>query len=204
MIIRFRKTDMVDRQTERRTLHAAGERGFTLIELLVAMVVAAVLVAFAAPNMRAYIQNNRVIAQANGLVVDLQYARGQAVATHGYVSICPLASAGGSSCDTSDGSYANGWMVFTTTAPSTDYSSTTGAQLRVQAAPTTTTVTASSKGILTYDSFGQLWATGKVSGTSIAVCSNTGSGSGAKLGSQLTISPSGRGVSTPLQSSVCS
>ncbi|WP_232823461.1 GspH/FimT family pseudopilin [Dyella sp. C9] len=202
----FWVTDMADRTIRPRSLRTLGERGFTLIELVVALVVAAILIGFAIPAMHTYIQNNRVVAQANGLIADLQYARGEAVATHGYISVCPLASAGGNSCDTTDGSYAQGWMVFTTSGPGTNYNSTTGTVLRVQMAPTTTTVNANSNGILTYDSYGQLWASNQVSGTSFTVCaiSSGTSGSSAIVGSMVNVSSSGRIVSMPPQTSYCS
>jgi Tfp pilus assembly protein FimT len=156
--------------------------------------------------MRSFIQHDRVVSQANGIIADLQYARLQAVASHGYVSICPLSTANGSTCDTSDGSYAQGWMIFTTSALNTAYNSASNTLLRVQAAPSTTTVSASSKGILTYDSFGQLWSQGSPSGQLIAVsysvCTMSSSGTGSSThqvpGSQINITASGRVVSTTL------
>ncbi|WP_198651461.1 GspH/FimT family pseudopilin [Dyella sp. C11] len=197
---------MTDQHMRLASLRKHHEQGFSLIELVAAMVIATILMAFAVPAMHSYIQNNRVVSQTNGLLADLAYARGQAVATHNYVSICPLATAGGSTCDTSDGSYAQGWMVYTTTALATNFDSTTGTVLRVQAAPTTTTVTASSKGILTYDSQGQLWSPGQNSPTamSFTVCAqSSGTSTSPIVGTILNVTGSGRAVSTGVQNSIC-
>ena len=194
---------MADRQTRSAAMHASGERGFTLVEMMVAIAVAAILTAVAVPGMRSFIQHDRVVSQANGMIADLQFARGQAVATHGYISICPLTAANGSTCDTSGTSYAQGWMIFTSSAPNTAYDSANNTLLRVQTAPTTTTVSAASKGILTYDSFGQILSTGTGAVvTSFLVCTMSSPGVGTSThqvpGTKISVTGSGRVASAAM------
>lgn len=200
---RTRHTDNADRRAGACTTRGSVQDGFTLIEMVVAIIVAGILLTIAIPNMRSFMQRDRVAAQVNGLLADLQYARGQAVATHGYVSVCALSSANGSTCDTSDGNFDQGWMIFTTATPGAAYSATNSTLLRVQEAPTTTTVGYSSKGILTYDAFGHLWldSTSQSGATSFTVCAYA---AGASInthvvpGSKLTVSASGRAVTGPM------
>lgn len=194
---------MANGKVRARASRSSVQRGFTLIEMVVAIIVAGILLAIAIPNMRSFMQRDRVAAQANGLLADLQYARGQAVTTHSYVSLCALTVANGTTCDTSDGNFNQGWMIFTTATPGAAYNSTTSTILRVQEAPTTTTVEFSSSGILTYDTFGHLWLGGssQTLTTSFTICalsSGTSINTHLAPGSQLNISASGRAVTAPL------
>lgn len=178
---------------------ARTERGFTLIEMMVAVVVAAIVMAYAVPNMRTFMQRDRVAAQSNNLMADLQFARGQAVSTHTYVSICPTTTVGGTTCDTADGNYDQGWMIFTASAPGAAYSGVASSLLKVGNAPTTTSVTSAVAGILTYDSFGQLWAntpSSQLAATSFNICALATDGSSINTtsvpGALLNVSSSGR------------
>ncbi len=85
-------------------------RGFTLIELLVTLLVAAIVVTWAVPDFRAMINNNRMLSQANELVVAINMARSAAVTRGMPVTVC--ASANGRSCSQS-ASWGTGWIVFT-------------------------------------------------------------------------------------------
>lgn len=183
-------------------------RGFTLVELMIAVAVAAIVMAYAVPNMRTFMQRDRVAAQSNNVVADLQFARGQAVATHTFVSICPTATVGGTTCDTADGNYNQGWMIFTTSAPGTPYSGVANSLLKVGNAPTTTSVTSKIVGILTYDSLGQLWAGGSVQPTSFNICAlatdGTSINSTSVPGAVLNVSSSGRiAAGTMLAGAAC-
>ncbi len=179
-----------------RASPARVERGFTLVELMITIAVAAIVMAYAVPNMRNFMQRDRVAAQSNNLVADLQFARGQAVSTHTYVSICPTATAGGTTCDTTDGNYDQGWMIFTTSSPGTAYSGVASSLLKVGNAPTTTSVTSTAAGILTYDPLGQLWAGGSVAPTAFDICALATDGSSENTasvpGALLNVSMSGR------------
>jgi type IV fimbrial biogenesis protein FimT len=62
--------------------------GFTLIELIVTLVIAAILLALAAPSMTSFIRRDRIITQANDLVADLSFARSEAIKRGIPVTIC--------------------------------------------------------------------------------------------------------------------
>lgn len=56
----------------------ARQRGFTLVELMVAVVIMAVLLAFAAPSFGTWITNTRIRSTTEGLLAGLQYAKSEA------------------------------------------------------------------------------------------------------------------------------
>lgn len=84
--------------------------GFTLIELMVTLVIAAILVSYAVPNMRTFIQNGRLSTQANDFVSDITYARSEAIKRGTNVVICP--STTGAACLASGSSWQNGRLMF--------------------------------------------------------------------------------------------
>jgi type IV fimbrial biogenesis protein FimT len=90
------------------------DHGFTLIELVVTMAVAAILVTVAIPNMRTFIQNNRLITQTNNLIGDINYARSESLrrtsANGQPLSIGICASTSGTAC--TGGTWAGGYLVF--------------------------------------------------------------------------------------------
>lgn len=61
---------------------------FTLIELMVALAVVAILSLIAVPNMRAIIQNNRVMTLSNDFLSDINLARSEAIKRVVNVRIC--------------------------------------------------------------------------------------------------------------------
>src|SRR5690348_14373151 len=70
--------------------------GFTLIELMFAIVIIAVLMAIADPSYRYITNSNRMAAEVNGLLGDMQYARSEAIKRGQNVTVCE--SSDGSSC----------------------------------------------------------------------------------------------------------
>ena len=103
-------------------------RGFTLLELLVTLVIMAVLVALAAPNLRNLILRQSVDSAAALLVSDFRYARSEALKRSRVVVVC--ASGTGTSCAAPGAALKNGWMVF---VPSSGSAFTAGDTiLRVQ------------------------------------------------------------------------
>jgi type IV fimbrial biogenesis protein FimT len=76
--------------------------GLTLVELLIALTIIGVLATIAAPGMGAIIKNQRLTAQANDLVADLNLARSEAVKRATWVTVCKTANPNASSpaCDT--------------------------------------------------------------------------------------------------------
>lgn len=88
------------------------QHGFTIVELLIVVIVAAVLAALAAPNLSEFVKNNARATRVNTMVTALNFARGQAVTRNTRISLCR--SAAFADCDgPGDGSFENGWIVFT-------------------------------------------------------------------------------------------
>jgi type IV fimbrial biogenesis protein FimT len=89
-------------------------RGFTLIELMVVLVVAGILFGLAVPNLRAMIQNNRMIAQANDFMSDLQYMRSEAIKRATPVIICKSANSTAAlpTCTTTGSDWSIGRVIY--------------------------------------------------------------------------------------------
>ena len=86
-----------------------ASRGLTLIELMVVMVIAGILLAIAIPSYTYVTNANRIAAEINGLLGDLQYARSEAIKQGQTVSIC--VSQDGATCS-GNNTWQNGWIVF--------------------------------------------------------------------------------------------
>jgi type IV fimbrial biogenesis protein FimT len=179
--------------------------GFSLLELMITLSVAGILTVIAYPGMRNFLYRNRVIAQSNNIQADLQLARGQAAATRSYVSICPVTTAGGTTCSASATAYDQGWLVYTAIAPNTAYDSAVSGSLQ-HVAPATSNISirASNGGVLTYNARGELIVTGSsATSTTFITCSNpTGASVGSNTtdvpGVQLSVANSGRIASSIL------
>jgi type IV fimbrial biogenesis protein FimT len=85
--------------------------GFTLTELMAVLAVAAVLVTVAVPNMKTFIQNNRLTAAANDLLRSFQLARTEAIKRQQNVVVCASANPTAANPTCSYGPF-NGWIVF--------------------------------------------------------------------------------------------
>src|SRR5690349_17625503 len=95
-------------------LHRARMRsnaGFTLAELMLALAVAGILTALAVPNMRVFIQNNRLSGASNDLLRSFQVARSEAIKRQRDVVVCASDDPAAETPECSYGAF-NGWVVF--------------------------------------------------------------------------------------------
>lgn len=86
--------------------------GFTLIEFMIAAAVAAIMLAVALPSYQSSIMNNRMTAETNRLVADIQLARSEAMKRGAAVIICPSADAAAATPTCAASNWASGWLVF--------------------------------------------------------------------------------------------
>jgi len=89
-----------------------SSRGVTLVETLVVMGIVAILMAIGIPSYRYVTNANRISAEINGLLGDLQFARSEAIKQGRTVSVC--VSTDQSSCSTAspDLNWHKGWIVY--------------------------------------------------------------------------------------------
>ncbi len=88
-----------------RVRHWHG-RGFTMVELMVTLVVLAVLLALAAPNMSSFINNSRLRASQGELVSALTLARSEATKRGNFVVVEALEPV------VPGAEFSSGWRVF--------------------------------------------------------------------------------------------
>ena len=80
--------------------------GFTLVEMLIAVALVAILLTIGIPSFRFVTNSNRIAAEINGLLGDMQFARSEAVKEGQAVTVC--VSTDGANCAT--GANANAWQ----------------------------------------------------------------------------------------------
>jgi type IV fimbrial biogenesis protein FimT len=83
--------------------------GVTLFELLVVMGIVGILMAIAIPSYRYVTTANRISAEINGLLGDLQFARSEAIKEGLSIQVC--VSTDGATCATGNSNWQNGWIV---------------------------------------------------------------------------------------------
>jgi type IV fimbrial biogenesis protein FimT len=84
--------------------------GYTLVEIIIAMTVAAVILTIGIPSFRFVTNSNRIAAEINGLLGDMQFARSEAIKEGVPVTVC--VSTDGASCATNNLNWQSGWIVF--------------------------------------------------------------------------------------------
>jgi type IV fimbrial biogenesis protein FimT len=90
--------------------HRRANRGITMLEMVVVMALVAILASIAIPSFRYVTNSNRIAAEINGLLGDLQYARAEAIREGQTVTVC--VSNNGANCLPGNTSWRNGWIVF--------------------------------------------------------------------------------------------
>jgi type IV fimbrial biogenesis protein FimT len=83
--------------------------GFTIIELMITLVVAAILLAVAAPSFQDIIQNNRLTTEINTLSASLNLTRSEAITRGGSATLCK--SNDSVNC-VAAANWHDGWIVF--------------------------------------------------------------------------------------------
>jgi type IV fimbrial biogenesis protein FimT len=152
--------------THRQTV---AQTGFTLMELLMTIAIAAIVATIGIPSFQYVTNSNRVSSEVNGLLGDLQFARGEAIKEGQPVTVCM--SKGGTTCDTTGNAWNSGWIVYSN--PTGTGSNTTtpaaGSILRIQNTFTSTdTFTAApAYSAITYNREG--YAIGITNGTLISL-----------------------------------
>lgn len=92
-------------------------RGVTLIELIIVLTIAGILAALAAPGMQSFVSSNRLSAQVNDLLADINLARSEAIKRSTNAGVCVTDSAG-ANCVVA-GNWVNGWLIYYV-CPATD------------------------------------------------------------------------------------
>jgi type IV fimbrial biogenesis protein FimT len=119
------------------TRRPTAQTGFTLMELLMTIAIAAIVAMLAIPSFRYVTNSNRIAAEVNGLLGDLQFARGEAIKEGQPVTVCM--SKLGQTCDTTGNAWNSGWIVYSN--PTFTGATTTpaaGSILRIQSTFTST------------------------------------------------------------------
>lgn len=89
--------------------------GMTFIELMVTLVVAAILVAAAAPSIFTMVDNNRLLTLSNQVVSAINYTRSEAVKRRYDVVMC-VRNSSGNGCSNLGG-FEQGWIIFVNCNP---------------------------------------------------------------------------------------
>jgi type IV fimbrial biogenesis protein FimT len=87
----------------------AKASGFTMVELMMTVAIGVIVLTLAVPSFRYVTNSNRIAAEINGLLGDLQFARAEAIKEGKTVTVC--VSTDGATC-TGGEAWQGGWIVF--------------------------------------------------------------------------------------------
>jgi len=107
-------------------------KGFTLIELLVTMTVLVIVITVGVPSFQNLIKNNRLRTTTNTLVLDINYARSEAIKRGMKVILCRSSDPQTSnpSCSGNSKEWSNGWILFASQDSNTIYDTGTDVLLK--------------------------------------------------------------------------
>jgi type IV fimbrial biogenesis protein FimT len=88
-----------------------SQAGMTMTEMVVVMGIVGILFAVGVPSYRSVTNSNRMSAEVNGLLGDLQFARSEALREGRTVTVC-ISSTGTSCASSSTYTWQSGWIVF--------------------------------------------------------------------------------------------
>jgi type IV fimbrial biogenesis protein FimT len=161
-------------QRAAQTARANGRSGFTLIESTIALALAAVIVGFAVPSLRAFVKNDRLTSASNDLLRSFQHARSAAIASQSDVVVCASANAAAANPTCSYGTF-NGWIVFHDANSNGQVDSSELILERHEPLDSSLTVRADNDGIQGYDRTGFSHRAGTKSPTqTILICDDRG------------------------------
>jgi type IV fimbrial biogenesis protein FimT len=107
----------------------AKSSGFTMVELMMTIAIGSIVLMLAVPSFRYVTNSNRIAAEINGLLGDLQFARSEAIKEGRTVTVC-ISSDGSNCLNPNPAAWQNGWIVFSD--PANTGVPAVGSILRVQ------------------------------------------------------------------------
>jgi type IV fimbrial biogenesis protein FimT len=133
-------------------------RGFTFIELLTTLTIVSILAAIAVPNMRTFLQNNRLATSGNNLLHALQIARTEAIKRqipNATIAVCAIAdsSVADNSLSCSNGNYTQ-WFTFIDANSNGQHDNGETVLARGASDPNVTVKSSASSGIVCFNSTG--------------------------------------------------
>jgi type IV fimbrial biogenesis protein FimT len=149
----------------------AKSSGFTMVELMMTIAIGSIVLMLAVPSFRYVTNSNRIAAEINGLLGDLQFARAEAIKEGRTVTVC--VSSNGSNClNPNPAAWQNGWIVFSD--PAATGVPAVGSVLRVQKPFSGTDTFTASPNTLTSVTFNREgYAAGTANGTLITLQDST-------------------------------